>query len=75
MDKEEFTEKVKKALEEGVYPDEDGRPSKLSEEDIDDMLETYNYIIDAMLERRQEFLTEENLVQATADRIWTADEC
>lgn len=75
MNKEEFTEKVKKALEKGVYPDEDGRPSKLSEEDIDDMLEKYNYIIDAMLERAQEFISEEHLVQATADRIWTADEC
>lgn len=75
MEKEEFKQKVREDLLEGIYPDDDGRPSKLSEEEVDEMLSDYDYLLDDMIARRQEYKTEQFWIQATAYRIWTVDAC
>lgn len=82
MTEEEFTEKVRKKLLKGVFPGEHGRMEHLPADYVETLLQTPGWdltctctAIHKEFLREKEYKTQEAWIEATADFLWTNDNC
>lgn len=80
MNEEEFTENVRKKLLEGIFPGEHGRKERLTADYVETLLKTksWNGTCTAIHEeflRREDYKTQDAWIEATADYLWTNDNC